>query len=819
MFQNYIATALRNLRRNKLYGSIMIAGLALGFAAAILIALFVRDELTFDRHVAGHDQVYLLALTLKTPSTEPIESLTTEVWTGPLLKAEFSEIDSTARLVKAFFPPLVRNGQIQTGEQNFYWADPDFFRVLAVPALAGDLRTALAQPDGLVLTRAMARKYFGKDAPIGQTLLVEGRPMRVTGVLQDPPGNSHLNADFYGSGLAADSTTKRLEGMNGIGSFSHNTLTYMRLKPGASPERIKGALQGFIDRQIPIQPTILQDIGAATRTPHLVPLTRVHLYPADQGAPKPPGNPQVIGGIALVGVLIIVTAAINFVTLMTARAGRRAVEVGVRKAAGASQRNLIVQFVGEATMYVVVSMVLAVALAELLLPAFNALLQRRIVFSYLDNPLIAGGLIGVGLAVSVLAGAYPAFVLSAFKPASVLKGSPVKVNGSNLTRQALVLTQFAILIALIVVTITILRQTYFALNEGMRVDKEQVLVAFGDPCTDNFRNQVRALPGVRHAACSSGQVLGFANSIDAVTVGSREANLDSAPIDFDFLELYGLKPLAGRFFAEARPQDAYHEAANATSSVVINETAARRLGFASATEAVGKTAYWHGAPSLEGRGPIPVRAAEIIGVTPDFSFENVRGAIRPTIYYVGPKVSLLSSALHVKLDGRNTPEVMAGVDRVWRRLGDGKPLIKAFVDQFMLMRYFDTLIQGALIALAATLAVFIAALGLFGLSVFTSEQRTKEIGIRKAMGASTGSITRLLIWQFTKPVLLANLVAWPIAWLVMKHWLSGFAYHVDLAPWSFVAAAAAATLIAWATVSGQSWLVARSKPVAALRYE
>lgn len=819
MFRNYLATALRNLGRNKLYGAITIAGLALGFAAAILITLFVRDELTFDRFIPGHEDVYVVALTVKTPSTAPIESLTSEIWTAPLLKAEFGEIDSAARLVKAFFPPLVRNGQIQTGEQNFYWADPDFFRVLPMPVLAGDLRTALAAPDGLVVTQAMARKYFGNDAPIGRTLLVEGHPMRVTVVLRNPPGNSHLNGDFYASSLAAFSTTKRLEAMNGVGSFSHNTLTYLRLKPSTSPEHVRSGLQGFVDRRMPIQPAILQDIGAATRTPHLVGLGDLHLYPSDQGAPKPPGNPQAIAGIALVGLLIVAIAAINFVTLMTARAGRRAVEVGVRKAAGASQRDLVIQFVGEALIYVVLSMLLAVALAELLLPAFNALLQRRISFSYVTDPMLAGGLLGVAVVVSLLAGSYPAFVLSAFKPASVLKGGPVKVSGSNMIRQALVLTQFAILIALIVVTLTIVRQTKFALNEGMRVDKEQVLVAFGDPCTDNFRDQVRALPGVRRAACSSGQVLGFATSIDAITVGRREANLDSAPIDFDFLELYGLKPVAGRFFDQGRPQDAFHDDATATSSVVINETAARKLGFTSASAAIGKTAYWHGAPALERRDTEPAHSAEIIGVTPDFSFDNVKGAIRPTIYYVGPKVSLLSSALHVKLDGRNTPEVMAGIDRTWRRMGDGKPLIKAFVDQFMLLRYLDTLIQGAVIAIAAILAVFIASLGLFALSVFTSEQRTKEIGIRKAMGASTGSITRLLVYQFTKPVLLANFIAWPIAWLAMNRWLNGFAYHVDLAPWTFLAAATAATLIAWATVFGQSWLVARSKPVTALRYE
>jgi putative ABC transport system permease protein len=817
MFRNYLAAALRNLARNRLYAAITITGLSLGFAAAILIALFVRDEFSYDRFVPGHENVYLMALTLKTPSTAALESELTEVWTAPLLKLQFPQIQEAARLAKSFFPPMVKHGQISAGEQQFQWADPNFFKVIPVTAIAGDLSTALATPDGLVVTRAMARKYFGRDAPLGTVLLVDGHPMRITAVLADLPSNTHLAGDFFGSALSPFSTMKELERMNGVGDFSHNTLTYLQLKPGARPEAIERELPAFLAQKMPIQVSVAAGIGKTTRIPHLVPLADIHLRPADQGAMKPPGDRQVIAAIAFVGGLIIVIASINFVTLMTARATRRAVEVGVRKAAGASRRDLVLQFLGEALIYVALSMLLAVALAELLLPAANALLQRKMAFNYLGDPSLGLGI--ATLVIGLAAGIYPAFVLSSFRPAAVLKGGVARGSGSGLVRQGLVILQFSILIGLIVMTATIARQTHFALNQGMRVDKDQVLLAFASPCTDNFRDRVRALPGVKAAACSSAFVLGLAQSIDGVMAGNRHANLDSGMVDFGYFDVYGLKPLAGRFFDQNRPVDAFHPSEAATSSVVLNETAVRKLGFASPAAALGQTLYWHGVPDVARRAAQPYRPAQVIGVVQDFTFSGARTTIAPTYYYVGPKVPLFSIALNVKLDGQQVPETLKAIDRIWKGIGDGDPMIRVFVDQFMILRLLDSLIQGAVIAICAALALFIACLGLFALSAYTAEQRTKEIGIRKAMGAGAADILKLLVWQFTKPVLWANLIAWPIAWLVMDHWLKGFAYHVDQSPLVFLASAMAAVLIAWLTVSAQSFMVARSKPVGALRYE
>ena len=819
MFRNYLAAAIGNLVRNRLYAAISIVGLSIGFTAAILIGLYTRDEYSYDRFIPGHRDVYLVAITAKTPKTAPVESLFSEVWTAPLLKLQFPQIADAVRLEKSFSPPLVRRDDYRATEQHVYWADPGFFRVMPLRAVAGDLATALDQPDGLVITRAMARKYFHRDAPLGETLRVDDHPLRVAAVLEDPPSNTHLDGDFYASSLSAFSAIKQSEKMNGVGDFYLNTLTYVRLKPGARVEDIRQALPRFFRDRLPIQSSVLQAFGDATETGHLVPLADIHLRRADQGAMRPQGNPQVVAAIAVVGVLIIVIAAINFVTLMTARAGRRALEVGMRKTAGATRRDLIVQFIGEALIQVCLSMLVALALAELLLPLVNALLQRRMTLDYLGDPALAVAILAVSAGVGLAAGAYPALVLSSFRPAAALKGGVVAAGGSALVRQGLVVAQFAILIALIVMTVTIARQTVFALNEGMRVDKDQTLIAFVAPCTNNFRDAVRALPGVEAAGCSGASVLAFNSPLsDGVRFGSERQSLEADPIDFGFLEVYGVTPVAGRLFDQNRPEDGLHAQETASSNVVLNETAVRALGFRSAAQAVGSVILWHGAAAADSHAPA-ARPARIIGVVRDFTFDNMRTRIKPAFYYIGPKTALFSIALHVKLRGRDTPETPAGLDRIWKQVGDGRPMIRTFTGQFMLFRYASSLVQGAVIAICAVLALVIASLGLVALSTFMAEQRTREIGVRKAMGAGPGDIVRLLVWQFTLPVLWANLIAWPVAWIVMSAWLRGFAYHVDLHPATFVLAGGAAVIMAWLTVSAQSFVAARAKPVQSLRYE
>jgi putative ABC transport system permease protein len=425
MWRNYLAAALRNLARNRLYAGVTIAGLAIGMAAAMLIGLFVRDEYSYDRFVPGAQQVYRVSETILIGASSPIESDLTPMALARPLKLDFPQIQYVARLAPAYFPPTVRHGEITAGEQNLYWGDPDFFRVMPLPTLAGDLASALDAPDGVVITRAIARKYFGRDAPVGETLLIDRQPMRVTAVLKDLPSNTHLTADIIASARAPQSTISQFEPINGPNS---NVLsTYFRLRPGASVASLEPGLNGYMDRRLPLE----GQQSPTRRILHMAPLRQIHLRPSTQGAfgAKPASDPAIIDAIAVVGGLIVLVAAINFVTLMTARATRRAVEVGVRKAAGATRRDLIVQFMGEAFLYVLTATVLATALAELLMPAFNAFLRRNIAFDYLHDPLLAGAILGGLIVTTVLAGAYPALVLSGFRPSAVLKGGPVQGVG------------------------------------------------------------------------------------------------------------------------------------------------------------------------------------------------------------------------------------------------------------------------------------------------------------------------------------------------------------------------------------------------------
>ena len=829
MLGNYIAAAFGNLGRNWLYAGVTILGLAVGLAAAILIALFVHDELSYDRWIPGHDRLFLVSETLTPPGGgQPLDSDGTRADVAALLKLDFPEVEATARMVRD--QPILQRGQIQAVEPDLYWADPDLPDLLRLPAVAGDPRAALRSPDGLVLTRSLARKYFGRDAPLGATLVLNravgpaapaglNAPhlMRVLAVIQDLPSNTHLQVAAFASGLAPFSPQVGAA-LGPANPFNRSVISYVRLRPGASAQAVNAALPAFVSRHIANAP--LMGSSLALR---LLPIASIHLARGRAevtGAMKPAGDRKLIAAIAGVGAMIVLIAAINFVTLVTARSARRAVEVGVRKASGARWRDLIAQFVGEALVQVALAMVAATAMAELALPTLDTMLQRTIRFDYLHDPWIATALLAATLTIGLLAGAYPALVLASFRPARVLKGGPIQAAGSVGVRQGLVVVQFAILIGLILATATLYRQSIFALDAHLQLDTDQTLW-IAAPCTTGFRDRIRQIQGVRSAVCSSEIPLenGGAPTTASGPQG-RTASLQMAPIGFGFLEFYGLKPRAGRFPSPERGEDARlaQPGVKDNPSVVVNETAVRRLGFASPQAAVGHTIAWRRIVMAPGVAPLllPPSPSTVVGVAPDFSLGSVRAPIEPMIFYVDPS---LSDVVSVRLTGRDIHRALAAMDRLWSAMGQPRPMSRRFVDQAMRDLYRDVVAEGQVMGACAALAVFVACLGLFALAAFTAERRTKEIGVRKAMGAGAFDVVRLLLWQFTQPVLLANVIAWPAGWWAMQGWLHGFAYHVDLPPWLFLSAAAIAVSIAWVTVSVQAWLVARARPVTALRYE
>jgi putative ABC transport system permease protein len=828
MLRNYLSAAIGNIGRNGLYAGITILGLAVSFAAAILIGLYLRDEFTFERFVPGHERVYRVEADLTLPGAKPQALDQTASTVAADLTLDFPEIERVARIQPG--SASLKVGDRATTEP-LIWADPGFFQVMPFPVLAGDANAALQAPDGLVLTREAARKYFGQDAPIGRVLMVElgfeitgltpdeaqmmrtSHPMRVLAVLKDLPSNTHIRAQVFASGRAPYSLIA-LDDRH-PSPFNTNDLTYVKLKPGASADAVQVRLPAFSDSRH-YQPKG----GASTLHFRLMPVIGLHFTSASQyDSLAPRSDPRVDAGVAGEGALVVLIAAINFVTLMTARAARRAVEVGVRKALGARRRDLIVQFMGEALIYVTVAMTLAVVLAELALPSLNAFLHRRLAFDYLDDPSLLGAIAGTGLLTALLAGVYPALVLSAFRPATALKGS-ASSSGSATARQALVVVQFAIVIGLILVTATIYRQTRFALHDALRLDTSQIVLMEAS-CPSAFRRELPALRGVQGVSCASFSVLGGFSKNEVVMPDNSMRTVSVGPLDVGFLELHGLKPLAGRFFSRARGEDVVLDQPNAgpeqQPSVVLNESAAKLLGYAKPADAVGKIIKWMRWSAATNPGQLPTpRPSQIVGVTRDFTLGSIRTAITPSIYYVDLPSSRIVAA---KLDGAALPETLKAIDALWRRTGHDRPLDYVFESARVQSLYSDVITQGVAIAVCAGLAVFIACLGLFALAAFVTERRTKEIGVRKAAGASTTDIVRLLLWQFTRPVLWASVIAWPAAFFAMDWWLHGFAYRVDLPPWLFLGGAAAAALIAWATVSAQSWRAARARPATALRYE
>ncbi len=834
MLSDHLSAAVRNLGRNRVYGGLNIVGLALGLAAAVLTGLYVRSELSYDRFAADHDRAFVVTSELRSPGQATVASDYAPAWLARRIRQGVPQVGATARLV--YDQVSLKRGAVAAREE-LAWVDPDFFAILRLPAIAGDPLQALNDPDGVVITRSVAHKYFGAEAPLGQTLILDGRHiLRVRAVLADFPSETHLTQHVFASGRASFSRLARIDaapnpdrgfatwlvtprpGQSPSARFETVRLrTYARL---ATPDVAPAASAAL--RRLVASGDMLAGLppGSSVQL-ELVPLASLHLQNfrgANLGAGDARASLGGLLGLTAAAGLVLALAVVNLVNLTTARAAQRAVEVGVRKAAGARRRDLIVQFVSEAALQVVVATVLAISLVELLLPGLNAFLHKSMSFPYWRDPALALGLIAVAVAVSLITGAYPSAVLAAFRPASVLKGGPVETAGSGSIRIALVVAQFAVLIGLAVTVSVVWMQTRFATSQGLRMDIDQVLVVQATPCRGAFEAEVRRLPGVVTAACSSRNLLGLddfdtvKNVMDGNVAGGPITHADMGLVDYDWFDLYGVAPLAGRLFSPERGKDElpvqnYPELQR--GSVVINMAAARALGFTTPTAALDQEIQV---------GP-GYGAFDIVGVTPDTTLDLKSAQVKPTFFLADFANYPADQVLSVKLERARAPDTVRAIDHLWRRLGQPGEIQRQFLDDYVQRLYVTTIRQGVLVSVLCGLALLLACLGLLGLAAFTAERRTKEIGVRRALGATRGAILRMLIWQFTRPVLLACLIAWPLAWLVMRSWLQGFAYQVVLSPWIFVAAGLLALAIAWTTVLGHALKIVARKPINALRYE
>jgi len=799
MLRNYIAVALRNLARNPLSSAISLVGLSVGLCAATLAGVTLRNELTYEHFIPGYERTYLAAAVAVPTGHPALYNLTSPSFIAALLKLNFPQIRAVTRIVAA---EVRLQHEQTTAHETVYWADPNAFDVLPLPVFAGDLRKALQRPDGIVLTRRVAEKYFGRDDPIGQSILLDDtHAMTVTAVLDDLPINgSMLESGIFASGLAAYSTLSKCD-RNAPEEASRGAVslcgrTYVRTGSDAPVGRLQRAIDDFLPRAYPKFPGM-------TMTAHLIRIDRVHLF-----EDLNPGMQDRLAMVGAVALAILFIGCVVFVNLSTARSVRRSLEVGVRKVCGASRAQLIRQFLGESLIYVGLGACLGLALADLALPYVNAFLNSngRLDFSH-DLALAAATAAGIVI-VGVLAGAYPAFVVSAFRPSMVLKGSVLGTAG-DLARKSLVVLQFAVLIGLLIGAIVIYRQRIYATHEALRVDTDQMLI-LRSPCRPALLNELRALPGVRGAFCSAEALLDRAAFSNFRLQDGSALAVDTTLLDFGVFGLYGIKPLAGKLSAD--DQNSLGPMQNA-SQVVINETAVHRFGFKTSRAAIGQ-------PLPLANGPESDASKQIVAVVPDFAFDAGLHKIRPALYEGStPDARSRYGLISVKLTGRDIPETLEAIDRISAATASESPPERFFLNQYIQNLYLSVLREAQALGVFAGVAVVLACLGLLGLAASAAERRTREIGIRKAMGAGSMDILRMLLWQFTTPILWANLVACPVSALLLKRWLEGFADHVNLSPLTFVGAGALALVIALVTVAGHALVIARAKPVEALRYE
>jgi len=790
MFRNCLASALRHLERNRLYATISVLGLAVGLAAALLAVLVVHSQLTIDRFIPGHERIHLVTTAVTPPGRATIYLQNVNNFVGPQLATRFSGIEAMTRLYADDI--RLQNGEISAMER-IYWADPNAFKVLPLPSVAGDPEAALSRPDAVVVPRSVARKYFGEDSPLGQTLLLDGRePFTVGAVIEDLPANgTHLASGIFLSTLSSHSRLQQADRnpANVPGSpVGFGTNTYVRLRPGASVQDLQQAM-----------PALVKELFS--RPPEGWSIS-LRLLRMDQLNTDPGLSPGIIGRLLMtliVGCGILLIAGINFVNLISARSLRRAPEVGLRKFAGASRGVLVAQFLGESVAYVAVAMLVGVALAELLLPHANAALNVGIQFGYWREPGTMALVVLAAILLGVVAGAGPAVAMAAYSPMRALRGGVMQSRGGRVLRQGLVTLQFAILIGLIIAAGVVWQQRHYATGRAVRVDTDQMLLIRA-PCKA-FAAEIARLPGVRGLACSDQGITGGFSVITMKARDGVEQLIFLSQISPGMFELYGVRPLAGRL--QGSPGGIYY---------VLNETAVRRLGYTDPAQIIGTALPVGGRPGQEATG------REVIGVVPDFSLTSVERSIEAMAYVVNsadPGFDLVS----VRLTGQQVPETLAAIDELWERSGARSTISRTFLEDYIQGLYEFLLRQAQVFAGLSMLAVLLSCLGLFGLAASIAERRTKEIGIRKALGARTGDILRLLLWHFSKPVLWASLVAWPVAGYLMHRWLAGFAYRIDLPLWLFPVAALMALVIALITVSAHSVRVARARPVVALRHE
>jgi len=802
MFKNYLKIALRNIKRYKGYSFINIAGLTMGMTCCLLILLYVNQELSYDRFHKNAHRIYRVAV--ETTSTDGKYRTAQSMFPlAPAFKMDYPEVKKIARILFWSEKSLVKSGDKKFFEKRFVFADNELFDIFTIPVIKGKKDNPLADKSSIVITRSTAEKYFGKENPIGKILQYDNQyNFRVTAVIEDIPANSHFHFDLVVPISVVDKKITGFNPNNQWGGF-FGIYTYMLLAENMSPDNLENKTKDFITRH--------KKLSGIERKVFFQRLTDIHLYSHLEDEIETNNFVTNLIIISIIGLFILIIASINFVNLSTARASRRSKEVAMRKTLGAARSQLIIQYIGESVVFSVLAMALSLFMVEMTLPSFSILVGKEIGFSLTGNIAVLLFISGMVIIVGVASGIYPALVLSAQKMVTTLKGNwrnEKNKKGPMALRKMLVTLQFSVSIILIIGTMIVLRQLDFFRRADLGFKKEHTVVIpiYDEELQEKYetvKQEIMRNPGVLAVTACLKPPIGslFMDTglypLDKGKDQRIDVNLNI--IDFDFIDYFGLEIIAGRNISKEFSTDK-------EDAFIINETTVKRLGLASPAEAVGKKL----------RTGLYGREGTVIGVTRDFHISSLYKNIEPLVMLYWPKFFRVAA---VKIKSPDLRHTISSLRETWLKLSDKYPFEFSFLDENINRLYAAEEQTSRIIGTFAGIAIFIACMGLFGMASFAAEQRKKEIGMRKVLGASVHSIVILLSKEFSRWVLLANIIAWPAAYYAMNRWLQNFPYRVHIQLWIFLSAGVIALAIALVTVSSQAIKAALSNPVEILKNE
>ena len=815
MFRNFITIALRILFRHKAYSLINISGLAIGLASAILIILYVQDELGYDKFYVNYDQIYRLGLHSAKEGNERKVAVSC-VPLAPALVRDFPEVVSATRLFTFVGEPIVRYKENSFLEEKFFYADSGFFGVFETGLLLGDPATALAHPNTVVITDEMANKYFGSEDPIGKAIEVWVESMfnpfartefEVTGVIKKFPGNSHLKFDFLGS-------MESIGFINSTDWMSYLVYTYCQLQEGYFPEQLETKFPGMVMNYAGPQweqnfgTTMEESFDRGVQYGYLLqPITDIHLGSDMEMELEEGGSIASIYIFSLIALFLIIIACINFMNLTTAQSSTRAREVAIRKITGSTRSKLVIQFLTESIALSFISLLIGIILVGLVLPQFNILAGKDLSLDLFHNKLLIPSLLVLGLIVGLLSGSYPALLLATYQPVRILQGKIGSGLKGRYLRGILVIFQFSVAIILFISTIIVSRQMDYIQKKELGYDKQDLLVvsrieALQDQ-KDAFKEELSKIPDVIQSGFTSslpGRIFGGNTFRPEGTTAESTQSINHWLVGYDFQKALKMEMIEGRWFSRDFLSD--------TTGIILNEASVKLLGM---EEPVGKNLLLLRGTGDEG---FPLR---IIGIVKDFHYESIHNSIHPLVITFLP--SQYSSFLIVRIQPGNYQRIVNMIKLRWDQFVPEQPFEYSFLDDDLSIAYKDDYRTGIIFTIFSILAIFISLLGMTGLASYTAIRRTKEIGIRKVLGARVSAIIRMLSREVFIYISISTAIAWPVGYFFMKSWLQNFAYRVDPGILSFLMASLAALLIAILTVGLRAYITARANPADSLRYE